>query len=90
MIITNLPEDIKNNISISPNPSNGIIKIENLNSISDQIKYISITDILGQETLLSTNTNQDTFDISKFEQGMYFINIHTQNGIITKKIILNN
>ncbi|WP_456439150.1 T9SS type A sorting domain-containing protein [Psychroserpens sp.] len=86
-------EDIDNvkpsNIKIYPNPSNGIVTIEN----NEAIKTISIFAINGQ--LISTldyNQNKSEWlqmDISHLDKGIYFLSIQTDASIFTKKIIKN-
>ena len=77
------------NISIYPNPSNGIFTITN-NEL--QITNVEITDITGKiinNEQLTINNEQFTIDISNQSAGIYFINIQTETGIYTEKIIIN-
>ena len=80
---------IDDNISIYPNPTNGIIKI-NLEEFAktSRVSNIIITDITGKiiinYQLSSTNSK---IDISNQPAGIYFIKIQTENKIIVKKII---
>ena len=70
---------------VYPNPSNGNITV-NLNSLNN---VISIIDINGKlvKTKLS-NSLSTVIDLSDFENGIYFINIKTEKGVITKKVSL--
>ncbi len=84
-IIYKIETDIKNlqntQISIFPNPTNGIINIET----QEQIEKITILDISGKIILETTNTE---IDLSKQKTGTYFVKIETESDIFTEKIIL--
>ena len=80
-------------ISIYPNPSNGIFTIQNLTGF-ENLLGLEITDISGkimETTELAPLPLQ--IDISQTTehaplQGIYFLKIKTENGIITKKLII--
>ena len=71
----------KNNITIYPNPSNGIFTITN-NEL--QITNIEIVDITGKTIQYSVINNQ--YSINK--KGIYFIKMKTENSTYTEKIII--
>ncbi len=72
-------------ISIYPNPTNGII---NIKSIENSVKQISIINITGEIVLTIPDIQTDeTVDLSDFENGIYIVRIQTDKGIIIKKII---
>ena len=84
--ISNAVNDIKSNVSIYPNPSNGVfvIKLDVLG------KYdITIYNVLGQ-TVLSTFTNSMTtsIDLSSFDKGIYTVELKDKNTIYTDKVIV--
>ncbi|MDD2387711.1 MAG: T9SS type A sorting domain-containing protein, partial [Bacteroidales bacterium] len=74
-----VPENIANKISITPNPTNGLINIS-----GQGINNITIFDNIGKELISTKNTN---IDLSKYPAGMYFVKISANNEIITKKLI---
>lgn len=78
--------EINNSITISPNPSYGIIKIKGAS-----IDNIQIFNILGQELIVVNNRNNKEIiivDLHKSKQGIYYIRINLKNKIsITRKII---
>lgn len=77
---TNSPE-----LSVYPNPSKGKITI----SSSDGIKHMEIIDALGR-TLQSNFYHSDTsVEIVIENKGLYFIKVKTDNGTVTKKIIID-
>lgn len=78
-----------NNISIHPNPTSGIITINNL-PLSDNNSQLTITDITGKILKeFPLKGSQITIDLSNFNTGIYLFKVETANGVITKKIILN-
>ncbi|MDD2634822.1 MAG: T9SS type A sorting domain-containing protein [Bacteroidales bacterium] len=76
---SDVPENIINKISITPNPTNGIINIKGQN-----INNITIFDNIGKELISTRNTS---IDMSKYPSGMYFVKISSNNQTITKKLI---
>ena len=91
-IVENITEqNVK--ISIYPNPSNGIFEIKNEKI---KIKNIKITDITGKtihnlargHAPLYIENAPLQIDISNQPTGIYFINIQTETGIYTEKLII--
>jgi|AOAMet1_18_M0_10_1038524.scaffolds.fasta_scaffold00673_4 hypothetical protein len=74
---------MNNNITIYPNP---VIDIINLNT-SLTILKVDIYDVLGKR-LNFIKINNRKIDMSNVNRGIYVLKIKTENGIITKKIIL--
>lgn len=87
---TDINEISKNNpISVYPNPTSGKLQINN-NGL--KINRVIITTITGK-TIFSFSKSEiekssnHQIDISSLTDGIYFINITTEKGIFTKKII---
>ena len=84
--ISNILE-IKNNLQIYPNPTNGIVTI-----IGEKIKNISIYNILGNQLFKveknNLNINTRNIDLSNLAQGIYTIQIEQNNKILNYQIIL--
>ena len=79
---TNNVQNLQNvQISIFPNPTNGIINIE----IQEQIEKITVFDILGKVILETINTE---INLTEQKTGTYFLKIETENGILTEKIVV--
>lgn len=74
-----------NTLSVYPNPTKGIVKIE-----SNNIKHISIFNILG-EMVFDSELSDDAFeyDFGKHEDGVYFVKATTDNGVITKRVTVD-
>ncbi len=71
-------------INIYPNPVKDVLFIENYENIG--IQKITIYDILGKVVLIEKNSFNQV-DLSVLKNGVLFVNIKTENGILTKKII---
>lgn len=81
--------NIQNNkpiyLNVYPNPSTGKIFINSSINYND----ISMYNIIGKEFHLNKEKKQNIIDISNLSNGIYFIIFNTENGIITRKIILD-
>jgi len=72
-------------IEIFPNPSNGNITITSLKNST-----ISIFNLIGNNLININNiTGNKQLDLSKFENGIYIIQIISNNKVTTKKLLLN-
>ncbi|MFD1017467.1 DUF7619 domain-containing protein [Winogradskyella rapida] len=73
-------------LSMHPNPTNSTIFITSENVI----KQIKVNNMLGQTLMLKNiNAKQTSLNLESFSSGSYFINIQSENGEITKRIIKN-
>jgi uncharacterized delta-60 repeat protein len=70
--------------SISPNPSNSILNIQN----QETLKSINIIDLLGRKTNI-TNFENNKIDVTNLQNGIYFLEIATDNGLQIQKFIKN-
>jgi photosystem II stability/assembly factor-like uncharacterized protein len=82
--------EVNNNL-VYPNPSNGQITVR-LGKAKSGTK-ISVRSILGTEvystTLTSTAINQNVnMDLSKFDKGIYFVNIISDGNVEVQKVII--
>ncbi len=67
---------IKQNISLYPNPTEGLIKISNPNSL--KIGELKIYNIYGQQ--INCVKNKDNIDLSNFSPGIYLVHIEDEHG----------
>ena len=73
-------------LTIFPNPSNGIFKIQT----NEKIQAIEIFDINGKLIGNDFNSTQSKVDLSNEKAGIYFIRLQTVNGEwISKKVMKN-
>ncbi|NVO02191.1 MAG: T9SS type A sorting domain-containing protein [Bacteroidetes bacterium] len=75
--------DLDNNISVYPNPARNII---NINS-TEKISNVKVMNVVGS-TIYNEAVNSNNFKLnsSNYNAGIYFIQLDTKNGTITKKI----
>ncbi len=73
---------LSNYFSISPNPTNNFLNI----TTQEIINTIKIIDITGRNTNI-TNFENNKIDVSNLQNGIYFLEITTENGLQTQKFI---
>lgn len=79
-------QEIKPEISltISPNPNNGIFKVE----LKNKDAAVEIYDIVGKKVFSKNNINNKiTIDITDQSSGIYFIKVLTKGRVISQKFI---
>jgi hypothetical protein len=82
-------EFLNSNFSVSPNPANDFITVSNSENIF--VNAISITDLNGRVVKQNSFSNLSNVqvNISDLSSGVYMINISSDKGSVTKKIIKN-
>ena len=74
-------------ITVYPNPTSGQLRITNYEL---RIDNVEVFDVFGRKVssnhLIPTSSNH-LIDISHFSNGIYFLKITTETGIITKKVL---
>lgn len=78
--------NLKSEITLYPNPVKDILHIDNTFSLN--IEKINLYDVQGKQ-IISLSNDFDQIDFKNIVSGLYFINIQTENGTVTKKIIKN-
>lgn len=73
----------KQNITVYPNPSNGVF---NVTSNGQNLKYAFIN--LQGQLLQNGVVNQNKIDVSRFNSGIYFLELILEDKKIIKKVIL--
>ena len=69
-------------INIYPNPVSSILTINGVNENAE----ISVFDLYGKK-VLSQKTNSNTIDVSDLSEGIYIVNITSENETVNYKII---
>lgn len=78
---------IKNNVSVYPNPTSGLL---NVSLLKNKIKKVLLTSIEGKVYVFEQFDNSENvvLDLSNYSSGIYLINIETDQGeIINSKVI---
>lgn len=83
--ITKVNIDKKNYLSIFPNPSTGIIKIQTSNNTSCNVE---ITNSNSQVVYSANNISKDEIDLSFLENGVYVLSSNMGTQIQNKRIII--
>ena len=79
---TSADEDLAASVVVYPNPTSGEIRIS-----ADAIKNVTVFNAMGQLVMVKDVENDNvTIDLSQYGNGMYMVNILTENGMIVKKI----
>ena len=78
--ITNVDENTSN-VSLYPNPTNGLLNIEGQGTM-----HISISNLLGQKVLELNAEGNSSIDLSGYGQGIYLVRIVTENGVTLQKV----
>jgi hypothetical protein len=74
-----------NSIFVYPNPANTILNFQVKNDII--IDSVSVTDISGKQIFKSSNTIENTIDVSNLSSGVYFVTFKSEGNSVTKKFI---
>jgi hypothetical protein len=81
-IIVSTGEQKESEIIIYPNPTTGILHID---AKASRIKQVMVYDIAGKNVWVGTST---FVDLNTQSDGVYFINIVTDNGVAIKKVMV--
>ncbi|MCB9224741.1 MAG: PKD domain-containing protein [Crocinitomicaceae bacterium] len=84
--VTGIQENLLENIWIYPNPVEGILTV-NLALVNAEVKSVQLLDVTGRVVATGYNNNGVyTFDMNAEASGVYFVNINTSLGSVTKKV----
>jgi hypothetical protein len=82
----------KESIELYPNPTSGQFTLDMVLPVEQDIS-LTVFDYHGKaclkQDIKSVFDKKVQLDLSKFASGMYFVNIRTNSGVITKKLILD-
>lgn len=75
---------LANSFSVYPNPAKDVLNISN--SIGAELLSVTVTDLNGR-TVKQINSSVEQINISDLNAGVYFVNINSTEGSLTKKIV---
>jgi len=81
---------LSNTITVYPNPTTGEFKVQEFNG--SKVQSVELYDVMGKKhdgTKTQIHEAGWSLDISNLSNGIYFLKISTENGIVTKKVIKN-
>ena len=85
-------ENVKNNVIVYPNPANDFVNVAYKSTTAGQPVEISVTDMTGKVVYLTKvvnsaiGTNVFGFDTASFTNGIYVVNISSNEGNATRKL----
>jgi len=82
--ITDVEENTAN-VSLYPNPTNGLLNIEGQGTM-----HISVSNMLGQRLMETSAEGDVTLDLNRYESGFYILRVETANGVTVQKVNLRN
>ena len=77
---------IDNSVRVYPNPTSGTINIESVSNI-DELQVYNIYGALV--ATVNVSGKRRVMDVSNLTSGTYLIQLHTDSGVITKRIIIH-
>jgi len=77
---TSVGENLENNIAVYPNPTSGKVNVT-----GEMMQQVSVYNMMGQVIMIQTvDSDNVVIDMSAFDNGMYIINVMTENGNVVK------
>ena len=80
--VLGVSDNILEDVSLYPNPTNGLVSIKGI----EDLQTVKVFNISGQE-VMSQETSELQLDMTALQSGVYFLELTTQKGSATKKII---
>ena len=82
VFVTSAGENWADNVALYPNPTSGKVSIK-----AEAMRQITIINVMGQVVMSQAVDNNDvTLDMSMFDNGMYIVNVITENGKVVKTL----
>jgi hypothetical protein len=78
-------ENTSQNVSVYPNPSKGLVNIENLNNIENNIV---VFDVVGKMVYSTTSSSSVVIDLTENGNGVYIIEISNVNGTSSERVVV--
>ena len=72
-------------VTVYPNPARDVVRIDVETQLVASVQRVDVYDITGQMVITSTETE---INVSELESGMYFVNIVTDKGVVTRKVTI--
>ena len=79
-------EDV--NVMIYPNPAKDVVRLSTDNGQQTTVRIYNVMGILVGTRLATSETDEIEINVSDYNPGVYFFNIQSENGNVTKKIVV--
>ena len=83
--LSNTDFSFNDSVKLYPNPSSGIIYVQGLDA---KVNKVEVYDISGKTIKTKMDFSGNSLDLSDLQEGMYFVLIHTDGGIVNKKVVV--
>ncbi|MFT5780315.1 MAG: extracellular elastinolytic metalloproteinase, partial [Crocinitomicaceae bacterium] len=80
-----IDENTLTGVSISPNPSNGIMTISTSSNVESGI---AVYDMIGNVVHTSNMNAETTVDLSTLGAGVYLVKISNENGSAVERVVI--
>ena len=96
MDVTASPASIDENatnatLNVFPNPSNGLVNLEYISAETANVT-VTVMNTLGavvyNANMAHNNSTMKSFDFSHLTKGVYLVNVSSDKGTVTKKMII--
>jgi hypothetical protein len=85
-------EALQNYITLSPNPSSGLVRIfssSNSNQVLDIAVHSCIGKLITSATMSESSAGSTVLDMSDYANGIYFVSISNGQEKIVRRLIIN-
>ena len=83
--VLDLNDNKSTSFTISPNPTNDLIKV----GFDGVVSNYSIIDVMGKTVSSGYLNTNNTIDVDGLSNGMYILKLESENKILTEKFIVN-
>lgn len=88
---TSIEEDeLQSAVILYPNPAKSIVTLD-LRDFNESVSQVNILNLQGQSIVTLSDIKQQeqlSFSLTDFSAGVYFVQIQSKNGMLTKKLII--
>jgi len=83
--LSNTNFSFNDTVKLYPNPSSGIIYVQGLDA---KVNRIEVYDITGKTVKTKRDSSGNSLNLTDLQEGIYFVKIETEKGIVNRKIVL--
>ena len=87
-MFTGIEDVAQSSVIIYPNPTSNLLNIKSDTPIYSFELYDALGKLIQNKTEMFSTEN--TVDVSSLTRGIYFVRLHTTNGVVEHKVIVDN